>query len=298
MASLPTIRIGTRKSALALAQAGDIRQRLLAAWPALREEDIALVHITTSGDRFTDQPLADIGGKGLFTKEIEDALLDGSIDLAVHSIKDMQTVLPEGLIIGCVPEREDPRDTLIGATSLAGLPKNATFGTSSLRRSAQALMQRPDLMIVPLRGNVETRLAKLQSGLIRATMLAQAGLNRLGLKDIDAATLPISDFLPAVGQGAVGVECRENDTRMRDLLAPLSHAPTEIAVRCERAFLRAVDGSCRMPIAGYAAVSGGNLQFDGLLIDPDGSRPRRVTLNGKSADAESIGLAAGKKIKG
>lgn len=297
MANLPTIRIGTRKSALALAQARNICQRLLAAWPALREEDIALVHITTSGDRFTDQPLTDIGGKGLFTKEIEDALLDGSIDLAVHSVKDMQTVLPEGLIIGCMPEREDPRDVLIGAASLAGLPKNATFGTSSLRRSAQALMQRPDLTIVPLRGNVETRLAKLQSGLIRATMLAQAGLNRLGLKDIHAAALPISDFLPAVGQGAVGIECRVEDSRMRDLLAPLSHAPTETAVRCERAFLRAVDGSCRMPIAGYAAVTGGSLQFDGLLIDPDGSRPRRVTLKGGIADAESIGLAAGKKIK-
>jgi hydroxymethylbilane synthase len=286
------IRIGTRKSPLALAQAGMIREQLIAARPGL---EIELVHITTSGDNFIDQPLAEIGGKGLFTKEIEDALLDGSIDIAAHSAKDMLTVLPNGLTIGCMPEREDVRDVLIGAASFAELPKGTTFGTASLRRSAQALMQRPDLKIVSIRGNVQTRIDKVTRGEMGATLLALAGLKRLGLHI--GTPLPVSDFLPAVGQGALGIECREGDTKILDLLKPLSHRETEIAVACERAFLRAIDGSCRMPIAGYATVENNTIQFEALLTEPDGSNPRRVTMSGNVAEAEAIGAAAGDKLK-
>jgi hydroxymethylbilane synthase len=287
-----TIKIGTRKSALALAQAGTIRHMLMAAWPEMKVE---LVHIMTSGDMFIDQPLADVGGKGLFTKEIEDALLDGSIDLAVHSVKDMQTILPEGLILGCSPKREDPRDVLIGADSMAALPKGAIFGTSSLRRSAQALMQRPDLKVVSIRGNVQTRIGKVEKREVDATLLAIAGLNRLGLSL--GTKLPLSEFLPAVGQGALGIECRKNDSKMLDLLKPLSHRDTEIAVACERAFLRAVDGSCRMPIAGYATVENDTVYFEGLLVEPNGKNPKRVKMEGAARDAAAIGEEAGRKIK-
>jgi len=286
------LRIGTRKSPLALAQADNIRRQLMSAWPGL---EVELVHITTSGDMFIDQPLTDIGGKGLFTKEIEDALLDESIDLAVHSVKDMQTVLPDGLIIGCCPKREDTRDVLIGADSMAALPKGASFGTSSLRRSAQALIQRPDLKIVPIRGNVQTRIAKIEKQEIGATLLAMAGLHRLGLSL--GTPLPISQFLPAVGQGALGIECRESDTKMLDLLKPLSHRETEIAVVCERAFLASVGGSCRMPIAGYATVENNTLSFEGLLVDPDGKNPKRVTMQGTAQEAAELGHTAGEKIK-
>jgi hydroxymethylbilane synthase len=286
------IRIGTRKSALALAQAGNVRRQLMTAWPGLTVE---LVHIVTSGDMFIDQPLANIGGKGLFTKEIEDALLDGSIDLAVHSVKDMQTVLPDGLILGCMPKREDPRDVLIGADSMEALPHGATFGTSSLRRSAQALMQRPDLKIVSIRGNVQTRIAKIEKQEIGATLLAIAGLNRLGLTL--GTPLPISQFLPAVGQGALGLECREGDTKILSLLKPLSHRDTEIAVTCERAFLRAVDGSCRMPIAGYATVENDSVYFEGLIVDANGTNPKRVTMKDSASDAAKLGQAAGEKIR-
>jgi len=286
------IRIGTRKSPLALAQADAIRRQMMSARPGL---EVELVHITTSGDTFIDQPLTDIGGKGLFTKEIEDALLEGSIDLAVHSVKDMQTVLPEGLIIGCCPKREDVRDVLIGADSMAALPKGASFGTSSLRRSAQALIERPDLKIVPIRGNVQTRIAKIEKQEIGATLLAVAGLKRLGLSL--GTPLPMSQFLPAVGQGALGIECRDGDTKMLDLLKPLSHRETEIAITCERAFLAAVGGSCRMPIAGYATVEDNTISFEGLLVDPDGKNPKRVAMKGPVEKAEDLGKTAGEKIK-
>ncbi len=287
------IRLGTRKSALALAQAGMLRERLMAANPGL---EVEMVHITTSGDKFLDMPLTEIGGKGLFTKEIEEGLLDGSIDIAVHSAKDMQTVLPDGLIIGCMPEREDVRDVLIGAESVAALPKGAVFGSSSLRRSAQALALRPDLKVVPLRGNVPTRIAKVENGELGATLLALAGLKRLGLKT--GTVLPISQFLPAVGQGALAIECRAGDTKILEVIKKLSHRETEIAVTCERAFLRAVDGSCRMPIAGYATVRNNTLTFEGLLIDADGKNPRRVKMEGAPADAAALGKEAGEKIKG
>lgn len=289
MANLPTIRIGTRKSPLALAQAGHMRDRLMAVHPGLEAE---LVHIITSGDRFVG-PLADAGGKGLFTKEIEEALLKGEIDLAVHSAKDMPTVLPDGLVIGCMPEREDACDVLVSVPSLAVLPKGATFGTSSLRRAAQVLMHRPDLQIVPLRGNVETRLKKVESGEVAATLLAMAGLKRLGIAV--GVKVGVDEILPAVGQGALILECRANDKRILELLAPLSHKPTEMAVICERAFLRALDGSCRTPIAGYATVEKNEIRFTGLLIAPDGSNPRRIQAEG--TDAETLGREAGEKLR-
>ena len=292
---MTTVKIGTRKSALALAQANEVQNKLLEAWPDL---NVQIVPMMTSGDTFLDQPLADIGGKGLFTKEIEDALLDGRIDIAVHSIKDMQTVLPDGLTLGCVLEREDPRDVLVGrhVHSLDDIPRGATFGTSSLRRSSQVLMRRPDLKIVPLRGNVQTRIAKVESGEVNYTMLARAGLNRLGLFDVSGVTLSTDEFLPAVAQGAIGIECREGDSVVLDLLAPLADEDSEMAVLCERAFLQALDGSCRTPVAGYATVDGNNLQFHGLIVKPDGSAHFSVNKMGLVQDAHSIGIEAGKEL--
>lgn len=295
MSKLTKIRIGTRKSPLALAQAEEVRALLAENWPELTVE---IVPMTTSGDTFTDRPLADIGGKGLFTKEIEDALLAKQIDIAVHSIKDMQTVLPDGLTLGCIIEREDPRDRLVGHAlhSLDDLPKGASFGTSSLRRSSQLLMRRPDIQIVPLRGSVQTRLQKMESGLVKATMLAVAGLNRLQLWDTPGATLSTDEFLPAIGQGAIGIECRENDAAVMELLSPLADLDTEAAVICERAFLQMLDGSCRTPIAGYATVEGKQLHFRGLIVRPDGSAHHDVEISGSSDDAEKLGRSAGEDL--
>ncbi len=288
------IRIGTRKSPLAMAQAGEVRARLLELRPQLQVE---LVSMSTSGDRLTDMPLTDVGGKGLFTKELEEGLFSGTIDIAVHSMKDMQTVLPGGLVIACMLPREDPRDMLVGKnmTSIAAIPHGASVGTSSLRRAAQLLALRPDLKIVPLRGNVQTRLAKLEAGNVCATMLAKAGLNRLALSAIPGAVLSLEEFLPAVAQGAIGIECREADVEIRALLAPLSHADTEIAVRCERAFLRVMDGSCRTPIAGHATIKG-ELHFTGMITSPDGSSQHSVTMAGDVSNPESLGEKAGKAL--
>ena len=290
-----TIKIGTRKSPLALAQAEEVRAKLAQAWP---QHEITVVPMMTSGDTFLDQPLSEIGGKGLFTKEIEDALLDARIDIAVHSIKDMQTVLPDGLTLGCVLEREDPRDVLVGegVHSLRDIPQGATFGTSSLRRSAQLLMVRPDIKIVPLRGNVQTRLSKIEKGEIQFTMLARAGLNRLGLWDVPGVALDTKLFLPAVAQGAIGIECRENDIAVLELLAPLADLETEAAILCERAFLQAMDGSCRTPIAGYATVDGDGIFFSGLIVRPDGSAHYTIETSGFAKDAESLGAAAGEAL--
>jgi len=289
------LKIGTRKSALALAQAEEVRAKLALAWPKLQVE---IVPMMTSGDTFLDRPLADIGGKGLFTKEIEDALLDGRIDIAVHSIKDMQTLLPDGLTLGCVLEREDPRDVLVGKNvrSLDDIPKGATFGTSSLRRSAQLLMKRPDIKIVPLRGNVQTRISKIEKGEVDFTMLAQAGLNRLKLFDVPGFVLSTDEFLPAVAQGAIGIECREGDTVTLELLVPLADVETEIAVLCERAFLQALDGSCRTPIAGYATVEGDVIHLRGLLLNADGSKHFSIQKTGNIHDAESLGESAGAEL--
>ncbi len=292
---MKTIKIGTRKSPLAMAQAEEVRALLLELAPDL---EVELVSMSTSGDNFTDRPLSEIGGKGLFTKEIEEALLDKRIDIAVHSVKDMQTLLPDGLTIGCVLEREDPRDRLIGNNlhSLDDLPKGARFGTSSLRRAAQLLMLRPDLTIVPLRGNVQTRLAKLASGEMDATMLAVAGLNRLQMWDVAGVTLDTNVFLPAIGQGAIGIECREEDTAILELLSPLADIESETAIICERSFLQALNGSCHTPIAGYATVEGKELSLRGLIMRPDGSAYHRIEVKGSCDDAESLGVSAGEQL--
>ena len=295
MTNVAKLRIGTRKSPLALAQAQLVADALAEAWPALVLE---IVPMQTSGDKLIDSPLAESGGKGLFTKELEEALLANTIDIAVHSMKDMPTLLPDGLTIGCMLEREDPRDMLLGKDirSFADLPKGATFGTSSLRRAAKALMQRPDLTIVPFRGNVQTRLAKLEAGEVQATMLAMAGLNRLAIWDVPGHPLNIDEFLPAVAQGAIGVQCRENDEAVMEALSPIAHIETETAVQCERAFLQTLDGSCRTPIAGYASLDGGLLQFRGLIIKPDGSSHYDIEIEGPAHDAESLGIAAGEAL--
>ncbi len=292
---MPSIKIGTRKSPLALAQANEVRDLLLAAHPGI---DVELVTMTTTGDAILDRPLSEVGGKGLFTKEIEEALLDRRIDIAVHSVKDMQTLLPDSLTLGCILKREDPRDRLVGngIQTFDDLPQNARFGTSSLRRAAQLKMLRPDIEIVPLRGNVQTRLSKLQNGDMDATMLAVAGLNRLKLFDSPGTTLSTDDFLPAIGQGAIGIECRENDAAILELLSPLAHIETEAAILCERAFLQALDGSCHTPIAGYATVGGKYLKFRGLIIRPDGTDSREIEINASSDDAETAGRAAGEAL--
>jgi hydroxymethylbilane synthase len=299
MVKLARIRIGTRKSALALAQAEEVRDRLVQACPHLAESGcIEIVSIVTSGDILIDGPLTEIGGKGLFTKEIEEALLEKRIDIAVHSMKDVQTILPEGLVVGCMLEREDPRDRLVGhgLRSLDDLPANATFGTSSLRRSAQLLMLRPDIKIVPLRGNVQTRLKKVENGEVTATMLAMAGLNRLKLWDVPGTTLPTNDFLPAIAQGALGIECRDNDSGILEALSPLADIETETAVLCERAFMSILDGSCRTPIAGYATVDNNLLHMRGLIIRPEGSAHHAIDLSGDIKDAEKLGETAGREL--
>jgi hydroxymethylbilane synthase len=296
--STALLRIGTRGSPLALVQARTVRARLATALGAA-EDDIELVTIRTSGDIIQDRPLAEAGGKGLFTKEIEEALLDNRIDLAVHSAKDMPTVLPGGLMLAACLEREDPRDVFISrkAASLTALPQGATLGTASLRREAIAKRARPDLRVTPLRGNVETRLRKLAEGQVDATILALAGLRRLGLLDHVTKIMSIDEFLPAVAQGAIGIEARESDARVRDILARVDHADTSIAVACERAFLAALDGSCKTPIAGHATVSGETVQFRGLIARPDGLAAHDIAGTGERKDAAAIGMDSGRTLK-
>jgi hydroxymethylbilane synthase len=293
------LRLGTRGSPLALAQARMVRQALAAAH-GFDPEQIAIEVIRTSGDRIQDRPLADVGGKGLFTKEIEEALAADTIDLAVHSSKDMPTVLPPGLVLSAFMEREDPRDVFISrkAKSIAGLPRGATVGTASLRRQAMVKRKRPDLTIVPLRGNVETRLRKLDEGVADATLLALAGLKRLGLADAVTAVLDVNEFLPAVGQGAIGIETRADDARTCELLAAINHADTFSALAAERAFLAVLDGSCRTPIGGHATISGGRLSFRGMVVKPDGSEDFEATREGNVRDAERLGADAGAELKG
>lgn len=289
------IRLGTRKSPLAMAQAEQVKSMLMTAW---QDISVEIVQIVTSGDKFMNQPLSEIGGKGLFTKEIEEGLLEGSLDIAVHSMKDMPTVLPEGLIIGAMLTREDPRDMLVGQglSGLADLPHGAVFGTSSLRRAAQVKICRPDVQIVPFRGNVQSRLTKLERGDVRATMLARAGLNRLKLNDIAGVVLPIEEFLPAVAQGAIGIECMENNSKIRDILAPLADKNTMLAVDCERCFLRVLDGSCRTPISGYATIENNIIFMRGLVARPDGSDFMEAELRGNIGDHLEIGKQVGQKL--
>ncbi len=297
----PLLRIGTRGSPLALAQAAELRTRLVSAHPGLAEAGaIETVVIRTTGDQVRDRTLAAIGGKGLFTKEIEEALLAGAIDLAVHSLKDLPTWLPPGLILACHLPREDPRDALFSphAVSLAALPSGAVVGTASLRRQAQVLFARPDLRVVPLRGNVETRLRKLEAGTVDATLLAVAGLKRLGQAERITAILSTEDMLPAVAQGAIGIEIREGDERARRYVAPLDHAATAAQVTAERALLAALDGSCRTPIAALAEIAGDAvLSLSAMVIRPDGSERHMTTRRGGMADAAALGADAGAELR-
>lgn len=272
-----------------------VRDLLAAAHPALPVAEITV--IKTTGDRVLDRSLSEIGGKGLFTKEIEEALLSGAIDLAVHSMKDVATVLPPGLVIDCFLEREDPRDALIGAPALAALKPGARVGTASLRRGAQLKARRPDLVVETLRGNVGTRLGKIADGSFDATFLALAGLRRLGLADKADGILEPEEMLPAIAQGIVGVERRQADGRVAELLAPLNHAASATAAACERAFLAGLDGSCRTPIAGLARLDGlGGLRFIGETLAPDGSARLDIEVAGNAADAALIGADAARRL--
>ncbi|MCX5514135.1 hydroxymethylbilane synthase [Kaistia algarum] len=295
----PVLRIGTRGSPLALAQAHEVRARL-SALPGMAVTEIEVVVIRTSGDRIQDRPLSEVGGKGLFTKEIEAALLSGEIDLAVHSSKDVPTVLPDGLELSAFLPREDVRDAFLSpvAETLQALPQGAVLGTSSLRRRAMALRLRPDLRVVEFRGNVETRMRKLDQGVAQATLLAKAGLNRLGLAQHATSLLDIDDFLPAVGQGAVAIETRADDWHVRERVQRIGDEATGIALSAERAFLEALDGSCRTPIGGLATIEAGRLIFRGMVLAPDGSRSEAVHISGEIADATVIGKAAADELIG
>jgi hydroxymethylbilane synthase len=301
--SLPFLRIGTRGSPLALWQAHAV-QAALAAAHGVAPDAITIEVIRTTGDVIQDRPLSEVGGKGLFTKEIEQALIDGAIDLAVHSTKDMPTALPAGLeLLACLP-REDVRDAFISrkAAALADLLPGAVVGTASLRRQAMVKRLRPDVSVVTFRGNVDTRLKKLDDGVVDATLLAFAGLKRLGRAAAATAVLEADQFVPAVGQGAVGIEARAADTRTRDLLAGINHAETLAAIATERAFLAVLDGSCRTPIAGYAriigGVTGGCIVFRGMILRPDGTEVHETTCKGAVPDGPSLGAEAARELKG
>jgi len=300
MNSTSILRIGTRGSPLALAQTHQIRDALATAWPQLAAPGaIEIVVIRTTGDKVQDRPLAEIGGKGLFTKELDEAMEQGSIDLAVHSMKDVPTILPDFVRLPCMVKREDVRDAFISpiAKTPDDLPIGAKVGTASLRRGAQILNRRPDLQVVNFRGNVQTRLGKLAEGQVDATLLAAAGLNRLGLAQ-HATTLLSSDYmLPAVAQGAVGITCRADDAKAHDFLAPLAHTETMIRVTAERAFLSRLDGSCRTPIAALALLDGDTLSFRGLIVSPDGKDLHRVEGRGHLNDAWAIGDDAAQRVR-
>ena len=294
------IRIGTRGSPLALAQAREVRDRLAAAHAQCGEPGaVEIVPMKTTGDLIQDRTLTEAGGKGLFTKEIEEALASGQLDLAVHSMKDMPTWLPAGLEIACILPREDVRDAFFSrvARTLDDLPPGALVGTASLRRQALVLARRPDLTVVPLRGNVQTRLRKLAEGQVDATILAVAGLRRLGALDQAQSILDPAIMLPAVAQGAIGVEIRSDDERMRQLLAPIHCPRSGLEVETERAFLAVLDGSCRTPMAGLARFEADEIAFDGLVAKPDGSSILRASRRGPPEDAVRLGTEAGHEIK-
>jgi hydroxymethylbilane synthase len=292
------VRIGTRGSPLALAQAHETRARLMQAHD-MAEDQFEIVVISVIGDRVQDRPLAEIGGKGLFTKEIEDALFAGSIDLAVHSMKDMPAIVPGGLAFGAVLEREDPRDAFVSihAKTLMDLPQSAILGSSSVRRNAQALRIRPDLQSAPFRGNVQTRLRKLEEGVAAATFLAVAGLNRLGLSHHISSIMEMEQMLPAVAQGAIAIEISQSNSRARDLVNAIHHKQTGIAIQCERAFLATLEGSCRTPIAGHATVDGTSVTFRGHALTLDGRDCFEHAVAGTSKDAVAMGIEAGEKVK-
>ena len=296
--SLPSpaspLKIGTRGSPLALAQAYETRNRLMAAFD-LPEEAFDIVVIKTTGDNRAmidaDRPLKEIGNKGLFTKEIEEAMLDGQIDIAVHSSKDMPVEQPVGLILDVFLPREDVRDAFVSPAfqAIADLPEGAVVGTSSLRRRAQLLNTRPDLNVVEFRGNVQTRLKKLADGVASCTFLAQAGLNRLNMNEVPATPIDVDDMLPAIAQGAIGIERRSDDTRAADLLSAIHHAETANRLSAERALLAGLDGSCETPIAGLAQIDGTNLRLVGQVLRPDGSEAILTELSGDISDAVNLG---------
>jgi hydroxymethylbilane synthase len=292
------IRIGTRGSPLALVQANETKARLMSAH-GMSAGDFEIVVITTSGDRIKDRPLNDIGGKGLFTKEIEEALFAGTIDLAVHSMKDMPAELPQGLAFAAVLPREDARDAFISLTSksLASLPQGARLGSSSVRRTAQVLNIRSDLVSVQFRGNVETRLRKLSEGVADATFLAVAGLKRLGLADKITHIMQTDDMLPAVAQGIIGIEINQRNESARTLVAAINHQPTWVVMQCERAFLQALDGSCRTPLGGHAVLEGQNIAFTGESLTLDGKHRFSTRITGAAADAIRIGQDAALNIR-
>ena len=292
-------RIGTRGSPLALWQAHKVRRSLMAAL-ALPEAAFEIVVIKVMGDQILDKALKDIGGKGLFTREIEEALLEGAIDIAVHSMKDMPVVQPEGLLLDCYLPREDVRDGFVspGFAGLADLPQGAVVGSSSLRRRAQLAHRRPDLKLVEFRGNVQTRMKKLEDGVAQATFLAMAGLNRLGMAHAARSAIAVDEMLPAVAQGAIGVERRANDAQAEAMLAAIHHGPTGQQLAAERAYLAHLDGSCQTPIAGLAVLEGDALWLRGEILRPDGSRVIAGELRGPIADAPLIGRSLAAELLG
>ena len=294
------LRIGTRGSPLALAQATETRALLAQAWD-LPYEAFEVVIIRTTGDRVIDRPLSQIGGKGLFTKEIEEQLLSGDIDIAVHSMKDMPVEQPGGLVLDGYLTREDPRDAFVSLNhgAIPDLAQGATVGTSSLRRKAQILARRPDLNVVEFRGNVQTRLQKLEDRVAEATFLAMAGLSRLGMIDsVPARAIGTEEMLPAIAQGAIGIERRGDDSRVAGLLEPIHHEETAQRLAAERAFLAALDGSCQTPIAGLAELSGGTLRLRGEILRPDGSEVLDDAGDCAVADGAALGHEMGKRLLG
>jgi hydroxymethylbilane synthase len=291
-----TVVIGTRGSKLALWQAEWVKSQIEKLNPSLKVE---LKKIKTTGDKILDVPLAKVGGKGLFVKEIEESLLSGESDLAVHSMKDVPTVLPDGLHISAILVREDPRDAFItkeGKGTLMGLPQGANVGTSSLRRSCQLLSARADLKITSLRGNLDTRLRKLDEGQFDAIILAAAGVKRLGFQDRITEILEVTRSLPAIAQGAVGIECRKDDGFISSLIEPLNHAETVTCVTAERAFLKKLEGGCQVPIAAHAVLGGGKLSIEGLVGSVSGDRILKSRREGKPEDAEALGVALAEEL--
>ncbi len=291
------LRIGTRGSPLALAQAYETRKRLTNALN-ISEDSFEIVVISTSGDRILDRPLKEVGGKGLFTKEIEQDMLDGKIDIAVHSMKDMPVEQPDGLTLGCYLPREDVRDAFVSSRykNVNELPSGSKVGTSSLRRKAQLKFSRPDLEVVEFRGNVQTRLKKLKDGVATCTFLAMAGLNRLGLDEVAQSTMNPNEMLPAIAQGAIGIEWREEDQQISDILKKIHHEETGQRLNTERAFLAELDGSCQTPIAGLAIIEGSSLKFTGQVLRTDGSESISETAFGDIEDGPRLGREMAQKI--
>lgn len=296
------VRIGTRGSPLALAQAYETRKRLIANFPELEEDGaIEICVMKTQGDMILDKSLMELGGKGLFTKELDTALLGDEVDICVHSMKDVPTWLPDGTVLPCNLPREDTNDAFITANgeikTIADLPDHSVIGTASLRRQSQILSQNPTLKCVNFRGNVQTRLRKLDDGVVDATLLAIAGLKRMEMQDCATAVLEWDEMLPAVAQGAIGIQCRSDDERSLKLIGALNCMDTHVCVNCERSFLEALDGNCKTPIAGQARIVDGKIVFRGLIAMPDGSLKYETEATGEIADAVEIGRKAGEELK-